>query len=100
MRTLTEKDKQRYWSKVDVRGLDECWPWIGLITRKGYGFFSVGGARGERGGNHVLTEEQVRSIRREYVPGQIRMKDIAIRYGVGWKAIQKIIQRTRWGHLT
>src|SRR5689334_7047965 len=39
MRSLTE----RFWSKVDVRGPDECWPWTGYIMPSGYGQFSVGG---------------------------------------------------------
>ena len=25
------------WAKVDVRTPDECWPWIGTITKSGYG---------------------------------------------------------------
>ena len=30
------------WSKVDKRGSDECWPWIGLITESGYGRTQIG----------------------------------------------------------
>jgi hypothetical protein len=37
---LTEKDIQRFWSKVDKRGPDECWPWT-AFTDKGYGQFEV-----------------------------------------------------------
>jgi len=33
MRTLEE----RFWTKVDVRGPDECWPWIAYVDRFGYG---------------------------------------------------------------
>jgi hypothetical protein len=36
--TLTLEDVQRYWSKVDVRGKDECWPWLAGRMR-GYGAF-------------------------------------------------------------
>jgi hypothetical protein len=25
------------WSKVDVKGPDECWPWIGFVSTSGYG---------------------------------------------------------------
>jgi hypothetical protein len=28
---------ERYWAKVDKRGPDECWPWLGGKTRDGYG---------------------------------------------------------------
>lgn len=29
----------RFWSKVDRRGPDECWPWTGTILNSGYGQF-------------------------------------------------------------
>lgn len=31
---------QRFWSKVDVRGPEECWPWQAGL-REGYGWFSA-----------------------------------------------------------
>lgn len=34
----------RFWDKVDRRGPDECWDWIGSLNQKGYGQFSVGPA--------------------------------------------------------
>jgi hypothetical protein len=36
---LTAKDIERFWSKVDKRGDDECWKWNGCKTRKGAGIF-------------------------------------------------------------
>ena len=33
----------RFWPKVDVRGADECWPWLAARTKKGYGKFYVHG---------------------------------------------------------
>jgi hypothetical protein len=27
----------RFWSKVAVSGPNDCWPWLGLLDRKGYG---------------------------------------------------------------
>jgi hypothetical protein len=34
----------RFWSKVRVRGLDQCWPWKGGRDRQGYGQFYNRGA--------------------------------------------------------
>lgn len=34
-------DECRFWGKVDKRGPDECWPWIGYRRRDGYGQFSL-----------------------------------------------------------
>ena len=36
----------RFWKKVDKRGPDECWPWLGYKTPLGYGMMSVGGRKG------------------------------------------------------
>jgi hypothetical protein len=38
-RTLEE----RFWSKVDKRGPDECWPWLANRTKQGYGRFNIDG---------------------------------------------------------
>jgi hypothetical protein len=32
---------QRYWDKVDVRGPDECWPWLGAPDNDGYGRVNI-----------------------------------------------------------
>lgn len=31
-----------FWSKVDRRAEDECWPWTGALRGLGYGQFSIG----------------------------------------------------------
>lgn len=38
---LNEHDIQRYWSKVQKAGPDDCWIWIGTRHRTGYGIFTV-----------------------------------------------------------
>jgi hypothetical protein len=35
--------EQRFWSKVDRRGPDECWSWLARRTAKGYGQFKLDG---------------------------------------------------------
>lgn len=34
-----QPEDERFWSKVDVRGRDECWPWIASFDLRGYGQF-------------------------------------------------------------
>lgn len=35
--TFTEAQIEKFWSRVDKRGDDECWPWMGYIRPSGYG---------------------------------------------------------------
>lgn len=35
----------RFWRNVDVRENNQCWPWTGLMDRKGYGVFTWHGCR-------------------------------------------------------
>ena len=35
----TERNLRNYWAKVDKRGTDECWPWLGAKDKDGYGRF-------------------------------------------------------------
>jgi len=34
--------EERFWSKVDRRGADECWPWLSGRLKAGYGSFRLG----------------------------------------------------------
>ena len=34
---------ERFWEKVDIRGPDECWPWLGCLNKQGYGLIRVPG---------------------------------------------------------
>lgn len=40
---MLEKHIKRFWSKVDIRGLDECWPWLASRDDKNYGAFKYRG---------------------------------------------------------
>lgn len=37
MHTYDDKTIERFWSKVDKRGPDDCWPWKGATGQSGYG---------------------------------------------------------------
>jgi len=45
---LSPKDIERFWSKIDRRGEDECWLWKGCTTRHGYGAFGYGPPKQQR----------------------------------------------------
>jgi len=43
---IDEKVKSKFWSKVDVRGPDDCWEWTGeRIPLTGYGRFQIATVR-------------------------------------------------------
>ena len=42
MITLTDVEKIRFWSKIERRGIDECWPWMAKSKANGgYGYFKT-----------------------------------------------------------
>lgn len=40
---ITPELEARFWAKVDVRGPDECWPWLASTNGIGYGRFWADG---------------------------------------------------------
>lgn len=57
------------------------------------------GGKGEKAGNHKLTETQVREIRFLYAQGDISHQKIADRYGMTKTQIGDIIRRKSWSHI-
>jgi len=39
---LSKQDILRFWEKVRIRGVDECWPWTAARDQCGYGQFGLG----------------------------------------------------------
>jgi hypothetical protein len=37
--------EDRFWTRVDRKGDDDCWPWVGARNQKGYGVFEIQGRR-------------------------------------------------------
>lgn len=44
MYQLSDKDKERFWSKVYIAGPDECWEWQAQRISFGYGRFQLNGS--------------------------------------------------------
>ena len=57
-------------------------------------------ARGERQGGHVLTEEEVLRILVRYRGGGVTQRALAAEYGVTQAAVNKIVLRRNWAHIT
>ncbi len=45
---FSEDRIRRFWSYVDIRGEDECWPWTRSKTGDGYGQFYIGNLSGSK----------------------------------------------------
>jgi hypothetical protein len=52
---LSETFPQRFWSKVDKRGPDECWPWLASTQTFGYGRIWSGKPFNRLVGAHVAS---------------------------------------------
>lgn len=44
---MSVNDKERFWSKVDIKSEEECWTWKDGLQKNGYGYLSVGGRSGK-----------------------------------------------------
>ncbi len=65
LRGILEVQLKRFWSKVDRRGADECWPWLANKTAAGYGHVRID----KRGymAHRVVYELEVEFIPEGYV---------------------------------
>ena len=54
----------RFWEKVDVGGLDDCWLWKKSVRNDGYGQFCVGG----RSGRTIAAHRVAYEIENSHVP--------------------------------
>ena len=52
---MREQLSVRFWSKVDKKGADECWPWTAAKANKGYGTIGIGGRGSGNIGAHRLS---------------------------------------------
>lgn len=59
-----------------------------------------GGNQGSRHGMAKLTEDDVREIRSMYEPGVVPCRVIAERFGMSKSAVEMIVNRTRWRHVS
>jgi hypothetical protein len=57
------------------------------------------GASGEANHKHRFTQEQVLSIRSEYIPRKMGITALAKKYGVSYNAIDNIVKGKMWKHL-
>jgi hypothetical protein len=55
--------------------------------------------RGELCGTAKLTEDSVRAIRALYSQGELSQREIGERFGVGHRAIGRIVNFERWAHV-
>lgn len=42
---LTDKQIEKFWAKIDVKGEDECWEWLAKKDRDGYGRITFNGKK-------------------------------------------------------
>jgi hypothetical protein len=65
---LSVKALERFWTLIDRRGDDECWPWLGDLNSNGYGkfFFHTDGFRMCRGAHCIAYSLMVGEVQEGY----------------------------------
>lgn len=69
-----KNDRDRFWSRVDVRGMDECWPWIGRAV-SGVGVFDYG--EGEE--HHRIAAHRAAAV----IAGGMKIEGVRLRQRCG-----------------
>lgn len=62
LRQYTPSDSVRFWAKVQILGLDDCWEWQAARHSSGYGKFSHGHSR------HVAAHRAAYSLAHGQIP--------------------------------
>lgn len=57
--------EMRFWSKVDMRGPDECWDWQASVSHHGYGRFKA------RGGTTIHSNRVAWALANRIDPGEL-----------------------------
>lgn len=55
--------------------------------------------QGSKHGNSILTEDDVREIRKLHATGQYRVWQIAAKFGVARQTVTNITSRKKWSHV-
>ena len=67
-------EEQRFWSKVDIKGEDECWLWLGSKDSDGYGYFTRE--------THSATEQKGKTIHAHRYSLMLKLQDFNLPTGV------------------
>lgn len=68
MPQLTRSPEMRFWEKVEIKGLKECWAWKAACLHNGYGVFRIGGRKGRQIGAHCFSLQI--KLKRTLQPGE------------------------------
>lgn len=59
---LAQKPNRRFWKWVDIRGEDECWPWMSAISDSDYGLYRPYGSKIRFRAHRVALEQAIGPI--------------------------------------